>query len=645
MGVSLFIFQMKKQSFYIPVLLIAVFLIVAAATRKDKQYPVEKWQQNFSRDLLVFSESLSEVQALSRTTFAPEDLQKRFLKTRNDFKRVEFVLSYLDPQFCKDFINGAPLLHIERKAPSLVVLEPKGMQVLDEWIYSDESKEKSKAISKELADLQERINEMKTQLLSTYISDRQLFEAMRLGIIRVVSLGITGFDTPSSTNAIEETAMALEGMHEVYQLYHNQLIKKDKALALSIKNLFSKSIRYAKHHNEFDDFDRLVFVKEYANPLYGKLLDAQLRLGIETIYEVTAGKQAVNYMSRNIFASDFLDPGFFVNSLEEKEEELKALGKLLFFDPILSGDGKRSCASCHSPEKGFSDGLKTSLAFGGEEHIDRNAPGLLNSIFAEHFFYDMRASRLDEQITHVVVNHKEFNTNFPDLLARLKENKTYRQKFEHIFPDRKEIIRDSFSKALITYMKSIAGFESDFDHFIRGESDELSSAAQRGFNLFMGKATCGTCHFAPLFSGLVPPLYVESESEVLGVPKAADSKELDTDLGRYANKKPKEHAPFFKHSFKTVSVRNVALTAPYMHNGIYNSLEEIVDFYDEGGGRGKGMDIPHQTLPGDLLELTDTEKQELIAFMKSLTDRRDFGGKPESLPENANASRVIGGLY
>lgn len=636
---------MKKKSVYISGFLIAVCLIISAATRKNKQHPVEKWREHFSRDISILSESLAEAHALSENDFKGEDLQKQFAKTRKDFKRIEFIVAYLDPEFCKDYINGAPLLHMERKAPSLVVLEPKGMQVLDEWIFSDETVENKEMISAELKGLLGRVEEMKTQLLSIYISDRQLFEAMRFGIIRIVSLGITGFDTPSSPNAIGETVVALEGIHRVYQLYHNQLMKKDKALALSIKNTFSESINYAKRSADFDQFDRMIFIKDYANPLYGKLLDAQLALSIETIYEVGAGKQAVNYMSRNIFSSDFLDPDFFVNSIDEKENELKELGRMLFFDPILSGDGKRSCASCHAPEKGFSDGLQTSFAFGAKGHIDRNSPGLLNAIFAEHFFYDMRASRLDEQITHVVVNHKEFNTSFPELIERLKQNDSYREKFEHIFPERKELIKDSFSKALITYVKSISGFESDFDYYIRGESDQLSTSAQRGFNLFMGKATCGTCHFAPLFSGLVPPLYVESESEVLGVPTTADSNIIDTDLGRYANKKPKEHASFFKNSFKTMSVRNVELTAPYMHNGVYATLEEVIDFYNEGGGAGKGMDVPHQTLASDALELTDAEKTDLIAFMKSLTDRRDFGGIPLELPGNANASRVVGGSY
>lgn len=636
---------MKKNSFYILGLLIAVFLVVAAATRKNKQNPVEKWRHNFSRDLQVLENSLAKTRELSAKNFTAEELQEKFTAAREDFKRVEFILSYLDPEFSKDYINGAPLLHIERKSPSLVVLEPKGMQVIDELIFSDTPSENKKDITKELEDLEGRVKEMKTQLLSAYISDRQLFESLRFGMIRLVSLGVTGFDTPASSNAIGETVIALEGMHSVYQLYHNNLMKKDKALALSIKDLFSESIEYTEKDLDFNDFDRLVFIKEYANPLYGKLLDAQLTLGIETIYEIGVGVQAVNYMARDMFASDFLDPDFFVNSLDEKENELKTLGKLLFFDPILSADGMRSCASCHDPEKGFSDGLQTSFAFGANGHIDRNAPGLLNAIFAANFFYDMRASRLDEQIAHVVVNHKEFNTSFPELIERLESNDVYSEKFKSIFPDRKEIIKDSFSKALITYMKSISGFESDFDHYIRGESEELSTAAQRGFNLFMGKATCGTCHFAPLFSGLVPPLYVESESEVLGVPETAEHNVLDDDLGRYANKKPKEHASFYKNSFKTMSVRNVELTAPYMHNGIYNTLEEVIDFYNEGGGLGKGMDIPHQTLPGDLLDLSETEKEDLIAFMKSLTDKRDFGGKPSTLPMNESASRVVGGVY
>ncbi|MGZ5243245.1 MAG: cytochrome-c peroxidase, partial [Bacteroidia bacterium] len=165
---------------------------------------------------------------------------------------------------------------------------------------------------------------------------------------------------------------------------------------------------------------------------------------------------------------------------------------------------------------------------------------------------------------------------------------------------------------------------------MRGETGELDISAKRGFNLFMGKAACGTCHFAPIFNGTVPPKFMESEHEILGTTSTPDLKspKLDTDLGRYNYIKANE----LKNSFKTPTVRNTKLTAPYMHNGAYKTLAEVIEFYNEGGGIGLGLDIPNQTLPGDKLNLTDQEKKDIIAFLELLTDNQNFSA-PKQLPE------------
>jgi cytochrome c peroxidase len=142
----------------------------------------------------------------------------------------------------------------------------------------------------------------------------------------------------------------------------------------------------------------------------------------------------------------------------------------------------------------------------------------------------------------------------------------------------------------------------------------------------MGKAACGTCHFAPLFGGTLPPAYLESEPEVIGVPATRNVKPavVDGDLGVYLVTR----APLHRHAFKTPTVRNVALTAPYMHNGVFRTLEEVVDFYDAGGGNGLGMRLPNQTLSPEPLHLTRREKSDLVAFMNALTDTTHTAATP-----------------
>jgi cytochrome c peroxidase len=170
--------------------------------------------------------------------------------------------------------------------------------------------------------------------------------------------------------------------------------------------------------------------------------------------------------------------------------------------------------------------------------------------------------------------------------------------------------------ALAAYMRSLVRLDSRFDRAMRGEEAVLAVDERRGFNLFMGKARCGTCHFAPLFNGTVPPGYTESEVEIIGVPVSTRGQVLDPDRGAGASDK----APLHDFAFKTPTVRNVVVSAPYMHNGVFRTLAEVVDFYDAGGGAGLGLDVPNQTLPADSLHLTRGEKRDLVAFMRALTD-------------------------
>src|SRR6476620_9162836 len=132
----------------------------------------------------------------------------------------------------------------------------------------------------------------------------------------------------------------------------------------------------------------------------------------------------------------------------------------------------------------------------------------------------------------------------------------------------------------------------------------------------MGKAKCGTCHFFPLFNGLLPPDFEESESEVLGIPKSNHKKIPDPDLGKYEFTK----SEIDRFAFKTPTLRNIELTAPYMHNGVFKNLEEVIDFYNKGGGKGFNIKLENQTLPFEKLSLSSSERKDIIAFLKTLTD-------------------------
>jgi cytochrome c peroxidase len=159
----------------------------------------------------------------------------------------------------------------------------------------------------------------------------------------------------------------------------------------------------------------------------------------------------------------------------------------------------------------------------------------------------------------------------------------------------------------------------------------------------MSKAQCATCHFVPQFNGVKPP-YVGSEFEVLGVPSDTLYSSLSADSGRYSV----HPAPEMRNAFRTGTIRNAAHTAPYMHNGVFRTLQQVVDFYDVGGGAGHGLIVPNQTLSSDSLKLTDAEKKSLIAFMKSLDEEIIFEPAPAELPVSGSKTlnnRKSGGIY
>ncbi|MEM1138108.1 MAG: cytochrome c peroxidase, partial [Bacteroidota bacterium] len=487
------------------------------------------------------------------------------------------------------------------------------------------------------------------------ITDRHIFEAARFQILRIVTLGISGFDSPVIASSLEDAEVSLDATYKAVKAYFPLMEKQETRYDLKLGEAFEGALTYLKNNQDFDTFDRLTFVKEYANPIFSLLLDAHLAFGIETWYETDRLdiKHSLNYYAKNLFDESLINPYYYTQLIEEKNtKEVLELGKVLFFDPALSNTNERSCASCHQPAKGFADGLPKSIATGFEGTVERNSPTLLNAVYADRYFYDLRAEVLELQLDHVITSHKEFQTNYLDLFDKLEKSEEYVAMFKKAFPELKDepIKKSSIAFSLAAYVRSLSSLKSPFDQYMRDEIAEIDPAVKNGFNLFMGKASCGTCHFAPVFNGSVPPLYKEMESEVLGVPKEKemDTFELDPDFGRYYGLN-KEKADIYKHSFKTVTVRNAELTAPYMHNGIYETLEEVVDFYNKGGGVGLGIEVPNQTLPPDPLDLTKQEQSDLVAFMHALTDTTGLTSIPQSLPkfpeEMGINNRKIGGDY
>lgn len=271
------------------------------------------------------------------------------------------------------------------------------------------------------------------------------------------------------------------------------------------------------------------------------------------------------------------------------------LGKALYFDPRLSGSNWISCGTCHNPTLGWSDALPTAIG-DGQHVLHRATPTILNTAYNAMQMWDGRFKTLEEQAVGPVQAAGEMNQEMGSLLAELKEIKGYHPLFEAAYPG-EGITDKTIGKAIATYERTIVSGESPFDRWVKGNQKAVSESAKRGFTLFEGKGACVVCH-----SGFN---FTDDGFHNLGLKEAGEP-----DPGRYGVVK----VPRNMGAFKTPTLRDVALTAPYMHNGMYKTLDEVVDHYNRGG------DVKQHLSPNIApLNLTAQEKADLVEFLKSLT--------------------------
>lgn len=586
-------------------------LLIASALFLGCQHE-ESSHADFHKEIALSLDSLHKqvenhlLPALKATKPSLDTLQFWFTETRLKYKKIEYLVEYFSPAGAKG-INGPPLDDLEVEEHR--TFEPEGFQVLEEFIFPWDTTQRKEAI-RHASILLVNISRVKTVLEYTNASDAQLFDAVRLQIFRILSLGLSGFDSPIAKNSIPEAIASLQGLETMLRFVQDKPGLKSKQ---NLKEAFKRAIAYLQANQDFNSFDRAVFITRFANPICRYLTEARNELGIAPVNEARLlFSNAVTFFDQGAFNSDF-----YSSDVNEKPSELKRdLGKALFYDPILSTRENRSCASCHRPEKAFTDGLTKSRSLSGRP-ILRNTPALLNAALQNFQFYDMRSATLEAQARDVVENQDEMHGSLADAIKRLTKHPLYNSRFKKAF-GKDTITASQIQFAIAGYVRSLSSLNSPFDRYMRGDSSQLTKNQLEGFNLFMGKAQCGICHFMPLFNGTVPPTFVDTESEVIGVPAkiAWTNATIDPDLGRYIIFEMEQ----LKFAFKTPTVRNAALTAPYMHNGVFRNLQEVMKFYNHGGGAGIGIRLPNQTLPIDSLSLTEAEQEKVIEFIRSLTD-------------------------
>lgn len=319
----------------------------------------------------------------------------------------------------------------------------------------------------------------------------------------------------------------------------------------------------------------------------------------------------------NAFASQLEPLGKVPVPKENPQTPAKeALGKKLFFDRRLSGDGTMSCSTCHDPNQGFSDGLEISLHYPTTRNW-RNSPTLFNVAFQEQLFHDGRASSLEEQALFPMMSAFEMNQNLDFMEEEIRSVPEYVAAFTEIFGD-PDVTRERIAMAIAAFQRTLVSAEAPLDRYLNGDRGALSPAAAEGYAIFTGKGRCTDCHQGALLAdGQFHALQVRENPEHLTDPRIAatrrfvakvsgftDYRTLAEDPGRYLVTKDQNDWK----AFRTPTLREIASTAPYMHNGIYPTLAEVIDFLSDGGGPDNKALTP--------LHLSAVEKEQLRLFLE-----------------------------
>lgn len=598
------IIKLNTQKAYTVCICLLFFLLFIACGKKkttsdtiiSNEQKIEQFYKNYLFKAFSLLDSITKVESLA----SKKNIYKQ---SRTYFKYSEPILAFIDANNYNS-LNSPNLLRIhEEDITDVRIFNPIGYQVIEELLHEEEVD--NEKLYETIVKTSSRLK-LIHQNTKIDFSTHHVIWLLKNGVVRLATTGLSNFDSPVLGQSLSESAIAYKTLLKIIMLYKDNFTNED--LYKKIGKSIEKSIATLEN-SDFDTFDRYSFMKNYTNNQLSLLVDIQNDWKVEFPFEQAFKNDMKKLFSDKTFNLQyFSDPQSDTSNLKQKE----VLGKQLFNDKLLSINNDMSCATCHNKDLAFTDGKKTF-----NKHQKRNTPTLTYSALQQDFFYDKRSGSLEGQIVSVVNNRHEFGTDLAKLTEKIKQDKKYVKAFDTLYSEK--VTDVTIRHTIASYVRSLGSFNSKFDNNINGKEETLTKEEIKGFNLFMGKAACATCHFPPVFNGTVPPNYDETELEVLGVPKTKkwENATVDTDLGRFDI----FHTPERKHAFKTPTVRNIAKTAPYMHNGVYSTLEEVMRFYNVGGGKGIGILLENQTLPFDSLNLTDGEQSAIIAFMKTLTDK------------------------
>jgi cytochrome c peroxidase len=577
-----------------------------------------------------------------------EKVKAQIVLARQEMKGMDFWMRYLEPIAYKKVNGPLPVeweTEVFEKFEKPYKREGAGLTLAELYLDEEDCSKDSlqNLIHASLTACETYAADSITEQLSSH---HHFYLANRLFLLNLAAIYTTGFECPDTARIIPELVNMLQATGSIYKTFNESFAEQQ--LSPAYLGLYQNAIAFVQSQPQaYTAFDHFTFIKEYVNPLYAinQTLIKQYRVYSKSYVDYTLNKNNYSIFNKTLYNGQ--NPkGIFLRVDDSTElAEINRVGKLLFYDPILSGNNLRSCNSCHKSTEYFTDtAIATSLQFDGKSQLARNTPSLIGAKFNHLLMLDGKHYTLQAQLKDVLFNPTEMGSVDKEVLKKVLSCKEYKQAFTRLLkltPQEKEITLDHVASAVTYYYSKFSDYYAPFDDAMNGIV-AINANAKQGFNLFMSKAQCATCHFVPNFNGVKPP-YVGSEFEVLGVPADKQYTKLSGDKGRWEL----NNATETDHAIRTGSVRNAAHTAPYMHNGVFTTLSEVIDFYDGGGGAGHHLNVPNQTLSSDSLHLTPQDKNLLIHFIQSLDEKIEFEAPPTKLPQSSIATlnrRKVGGI-
>jgi cytochrome c peroxidase len=575
---------------------------------------------------------------------------ENFKNIRHQLKTNDFWLRYFADENYQ-IINGA--IGVEWENEVFAKFQPPYKKI-GSGVYLAEQEllkqpvdfEKTKQL---LLPIISELNKLQTDSVKKCIQQpSNFYKANRLYLLNLASIYSTGFECNIKTEIIPELLVLMESTQKIYTTYNQSY--PDSKLSNEFLKLHLEAIQFVKSSSkDYQQFNHYLFIKNYVEKLFAinTFLIQQYKFNsIKNIPDFSINSSSKSLFDKNLIKAQ--RPKGIYESVTDSNliSEIKHIGKLLFNDPILSGNNKRSCAACHKSEQYFTDTtIVSALDFSAAKKLPRNTPSLVNTIHQQMLMLDGKHSTLHNQAIDVITNPNEMNSDATEVVKKIMSCKIYQSffmKMKKATHRKKEISIEDIISAITFYYADFSFQYSSFDNSIL-QNKKISDDAIEGFNIFMSKAQCATCHFPPTFSGVKAP-FNNSEFEVIGVPSDTQFSKLSNDEGRYNFLKSDDA----KSSFRTPTLRNSSLTKPYMHNAVFNTLDEVINFYNIGGAAGKKIKIENQTLSSDSLHLTKNEIQKLKLFLESLTENLPTSIPITELPSSKNKQlnqRKIGGVY